>query len=624
MTSVQTPLAGGVPALSSNGRTANQGSRAMNDMPSAQRYQQARVMLQQQAPVIAQALPEQWPASVPTLPQRPTLDAARLATSTLNEGLLLIGLGDGSILQFLRGDANGRSKLVHVLVLMPEIPHFAHLLGIVDLPLLFKELHLSLHLVLNANELGSVISRAFTNHGQIARLAGTRTVDTHALAPNAERMRDEIHPAIGKLLLERYDCLGNDVYDTFLGAKHALMHGRKIITQPRSSDYAYRYAGKSALCIASGPSVSAHYERIREIQHEHVIICADSILGGLLKNGIEPDFVCMVERPDVMHALIDGHAEQCRTVIFALPVVHPTSVIPFGERVAWFWNADDLYPWLDANEPRLSSGRSAGTITASVAGLLGIKEAWLLGHDLAYRNDGQSHGVGTAPLAVESQAEWAKDLSRTSANYHKRLIDTPKNGGGYLQTTGVWEIFRSDIEGIIQSYQGRTTFINVNAADEVGAVIKGTTAGGLPLATGVALEKSHPQRAWNETQWETYRSRGRQLLADFATVQERFKEYDLELATWRPLSHDREAVESMGKKIDLGTIVSPENAAWFTYVFRAALRNLMVKLHHNTFVRTMAERNWNQVQIMRLYLHSVPSLIERLRPELELALKEFT
>lgn len=623
MTSVQTPLAGGVPALSSNGRTASQGSRAMNDMPSAQRYQQARAMLKQQAPAIAQALPEHWPASVPALDQRPTLEAARLATSTLNEGLLLIGLGDGSILQYLRGDPNGRAKLVHVLMLAPELPYFAHLLGVVDLPPLFKELHLSLHLVMSADDLGTVISRAFTNHGQIARLAGTRTVDTHALAPDAERLRDEIRPAVGKLLLERYDCLGNDVYDTFLGAKHALMHGRKIITQPRSSDYANRYAGKSALCIASGPSLSAHYERIREIQHEHIIICADSILGGLLKNGIEPDFVCMVERPDVMHALIDGHAEQCRAVMFALPVVHPTSVIPFGERVAWWWNADDLYPWLDANEPRLSSGRSAGTITASVAGLLGIKDAWLIGHDLAYR-DGQSHGVGTAPLAVESQTEWAKDLSRTSGNYHKRLIDTPKNGGGFVQTTGVWEIFRSDIEGIIHSYQGRTTFINVNAADQVGAVIKGTTAGTLPVAKGEALEKSHPQRAWNETQWESYRTRGRQLLADFATIQQRFKEFDQELATWRPLSHDREAVEAMGRQIDLGTIVSPDNAAWFTYVFRAALRNLMVKLHHNTFVRTMAERNWNQVQIMRLYLQSVPSLIERLRPELELALKEFT
>jgi hypothetical protein len=49
----------------------------------------------------------------------------------------------------------------------------------------------------------------------------------------------------------------------------------------------------------------------------------------------------------------------------------------------------------------------------------------------------------------------------------------------------------------------------------------------------------------------------------------------------------------------------------------------MVRLHHNTYVRTMAERNWNQVQIMQLYVESIPSLIDRLRPELDLALENF-
>jgi hypothetical protein len=623
MTSVQTSLAGGKLPMSSAGGQAGREQKPMNDVPPAQRYQQARKNLFQQAPVIAQALPDQWPAEVATLDQRRTVEAMRLATSTANEGLLLIGLGDGSVLKYLRGDPNGRSKLIHVLILVPELRMFAHLLGAIDLGPLFKELQLSFHLVMNEGDLGSVIGRAFSNHGQIARLAGTRIIDTHALVPEAEELRKHFRPRIDKLVMERYDCLGNDVYDTFLGAKHALMHGKKIITQCRSSDYGGRYAGKSALCIASGPSVAAHYERIREIQHEHIIICADSILGGLLANGIEPDFVCMVERPDSMHPLIDAHAPKCRTTMIALPVVHPTSVIPFDERVVWFWNADDLYPWLDASEPRLSSGRSAGTITASVAGVLGVKTAWLIGHDLAF-NNGQSHGAGVAQFTVECQADWAKDLSRSHTNYHKRLIDVPKNGGGTTETTGVWEIFRSDLEAIIRSYDGRTTFINVNANDQVGAVINGTQGGTLPAVGAGPLEKSHPQRAWTEAQWEAYRTRALQLREDFASVEKRFKELDQELATWRPLAHSREAVEAMGKRLDLGTIVSPDNSAWFTYVFRAALRNLMVKLHHNTFVRTMAERNWNQVQIMRFYLQSIPKLIERLRPELELALKEFT
>lgn len=620
MASQKAVLAGPVPAVSS--ANGNPGRTAMNDVPPAQRYQNARAALLQQAPLIAQLLPPQWPPQVPALDQRPTVAAMRLATSTLNEGLLLIGLGDGSTLHYLRGDPHGRSKLVQVLILAPEIEHFAHLLGSVDLTALFKELHLSLHLVTNVQDLGGVISRAFCGHAQIARLAGTRVIDQHPLIPAAAQMRSEIMPHINKLLLERYDCLGNDVYDTFMGAKHALMHGRKLMTQRRSSDYIQRYAGKTALCIASGPSVAKHYDRIRELQHEHVLICADSILAGLLAHGIEPDFVCMVERPDNMHRLIDDYAPKCKTVMVALPVVHPTSVIPFDDRVVWWWNSDDLYPWIDAKEPRLVSGRSAGTITVALAGLLGVKTAWLIGHDLAF-GDGKSHDPEVAPLALEAQAEWDSQLSRTNANYYLRLIDTPQNGGGTVETMGLWEIFRSDIEGIIHSYHDRTSFINVNAVDNVGALINGAQAGCLPEPGAGVLEKSHPEHVYKEEEWAAYRDKCVQLRADFVTVQERFLEIDSELATWRPLSHNRSEVEAMGKRVDLGTMVSRENSAWFTFVFRAALHNLMVRLHHNTYVRTMAERNWNQVQVMRLYLQSIPGLLERLRPELDQALENF-
>lgn len=620
MASVETVLARTAPERSSVAGNHNEG-RVMNSVQPAQRYRDARARLALQAGAMAALLPEQWPERGPYLDPKPTIEAMRLATSTLNEGLLLIGLGDGSVLHHLRQDPVGRSKLVHVLILGPEITAFAHLLGHTDLDVLFKELHLSLHLVRTPADLGPVISLAFADHGQITRLAGTRLVDQHALMPEAAEMREVIKPQIRKLIMERYDCLGNDVYDTFMGAKHALMHGKALISQRRSSDYLQRYAGKSALCIASGPSVAAHFDRIREIQHEHVIICADSILGGLLKHGIEPDFVCMVERPDSMHRLIDEHAPNCKSMMVALPVVHPSSVKPFGDRVMWWWNADDLYPWLDPKEPRLSSGRSAGTLTVALAGALGVKTAWLVGHDLAFR-DGQSHGSGVAPMALETQSTINRELSRTNPNYYRRIVDAPRNGGGTIETMGVWEIFRSDIEGIVYSLQAQTTFVNINHEDGVGAAISGTQGGRLPMATGERLTKSHPDHVWTEAEWEVYRARCLRLREDFETVKTRFKELQAELATWKPLAQSRDQVENMGKRVDLTKVPSSENRDWFAYVFRAALRNLMVRLHHNTYVRTMPERNWNQVQIMRLYLESIPGLIDRLSPELNQALEQ--
>ncbi len=589
----------------------------------AERYLRMRASLITTVQSLIHILPERWPARAPAVDIQATLTSLRQATATLNEGLLIIGFGDGTILELLRQDTLSRRKIINIVILAPEAEAFAHSLGAIDFQPVLNELHLGLHYIANAQELTSVVHQIFADHAQIAQLAGTTIMDAHPLTCEAEAMRTSLLPGLSKNLVERYDCLGNDVYDTFLGARNVLMHGDAIFKRPHTTDYAQRYQGRSALCIASGPSGPAHFARIREIQHEHVVICADSILGALLDQGIEPDFACVVERPDNMHRLFDAHAGRCKTVLFALPVVHPSSVAPFADRVAWWWNADELYPWLDPIEQVRNSGRSSGTMTVALAAHLGVATAYLVGHDLAFK-DGQSHCACVAPMALETQGIINRDLSRANPNYYRRVMDVARNGGGALETMGIWEIFRSDIELITEAYQASTSFVNLNIGSNEGAVIARTVAGALPAATGTVLEKSHPSITIDEAKIARYRARCLSLLDEFASCETVFQELEKRIAGWRPLGHDRAEVEALSTEMDLTTLVSAENRTWFTYVFRAALRNLMVRLHHNTFVRTMAERNWNQIQVMRLYLHTIPALIRRLRcPELAQALESF-
>jgi hypothetical protein len=566
-------------------------------------------------------LPSSWPARRFTADPAQTLAEARAATAFFNEGLLAIGFGDGSLLTLLLEDALATAKLIHVIVLPTEMRDFAHWMGTIpSFEKLLSGHKISIHFPSTINQADLIINGAYGDHESITRLAGTAMIEGHPLHEAAEAQRTEWLPALHKTLVQRFDCLGNDVYDTFLGAKHALMHGLGLVRQNRSGDYRDRYAGKSAICIAAGPSCSAFFDRIREVQHEHVIICADSNLGGLLDLGIEPDFTCMVERPESVHRLVKNAGPRCSTVLFALPVVHPSSAQPFGDRVAWWWNADDLYPWLDPAETMGSSGRSSGTMTVALAAALGCSTIHLVGHDLAFK-DGVSHGAGTDPMAFETQKRANKELTRTNPNYYWRAVDAPRNGGGLIDTMGVWEIFRSDIESIIASYDSRTTFINHNIRLGTGAVIHGSVDGDFPTPTGIKLEKSHPTRQWTEEQCAAYRARALQLSDDFAALKSAFRELEKEIGAWRPMQMDRAAVEGIGARFNLTKPVDPRNRAWFAYVFRAALRNLMVRLHLNTYVRTMAERNWNQVQVMRTFAASIPNLLDRLEPELKLALE---
>jgi hypothetical protein len=596
--------------------------KAAEDAPE-QRYSRVRASLVSSIPSLNAILPEKWPTKAPAIDPGLTLDALRAVTATHNEGLLIVGLGDGSILEFMRQDLMAQRKLINLIILSPEVDAFAHRLGILDFQPVLAQLHIGLHFIRNADELKGIVGTMFGTHAQIAQLAGTSLMDSHPIGAEAERMRAELLPILKKALVERYDCLGNDVYDTFIGARNTLMHGDQIFRQLHSQDLRGRFSGKSALCIASGPSGPAHFEKIRSIQHEHVVICADSILGALLAHGIEPDFVTMVERPDTMHRLIDDHAPSCRTTLVALPVVHPSSVKPFGDRVVWWWNADDLYPWLDPKEPVLNSGRSAGTLTVALAAHLGVSTAYLVGHDLAFK-DGQSHGAGVAPMALEAQGKISNELNRTNPHYYRRIMDVPKNGGGTLETMGLWDLFRSDMEAITGSYQPATRFINLNIESGDGAIIAWTSAGVLPESVGQAIDKSLPAATIDQEKLAAYKARCLALADDFDQCEKRLLEINQRIIGWRPLGHSRAEIEALSTEMDLTKLVSSENRAWFSYVFRAALRNLMVRLHQNTFVRTIGERNWNQIQVMRLFLSTIPSLIRRLRPELTKALEAFT
>jgi hypothetical protein len=202
-------------------------------------------------------------------------------------------------------------------------------------------------------------------------------------------------------------------------------------------------------------------------------------------------------------------------------------------------------------------------------------------------------------------------------------MDVAKNGGGVVETMGVWDIFRSDLELTTGLYQGLTSFVNLNIDSGDGAVIARTVGGGLPEAQGRPLEKSHPTFAIDEEKIARYRARCLSLLEEFGHCEAIFEELQTRITGWRPLGHSRDEIEALSIEMDLTKLVSEPNRAWFAYVFRAALRNLMVRLHYNTFVRTMAERNWNQLQVMRLYLRTIPALIKRLRPELSQALEAF-
>lgn len=591
---------------------------------SQERYVAAKAAIDEMAGGMGKMLPEEWPSTCPRLNRHGIIRQLREHTCTVNDQMLVIGWGDGQAIKLLADDALNRGKTVFWLIMPSEITAFAHFIGVEGVKLFERFKKLQLSWLLDATQIQALLIRIFGNHDSISRLAGTTLLDSLPLIPQAEEERATILPTLRKTLIERFDCIGNDVYDTFIGAKHSIMHGARLMDEARTSDLIGRYAGKSAICLGSGPSAAQHMEHLARIQHEHVIIVADSFLAGCRRAGIDPDFVCMVERPVDQYQVIEPYLADSDTTLVALPVVHPSCIKLFPPgRVVFWWNADMLYPWIDREECQLNSGRGSGTHSVALAAALGCSEIYLVGHDLAYGNEGSSYANGVSDHAAKIDSKEYDDKPPDpykNPNYYKRHFDVPGNNGDTVVTRGIWEIFRSDMEQIIRSYPDRT-FINPNAVTGEGAVIQGCIGRALPEASGDILDKSRPPIADRQEKRQDFLDRLAALPADFDAMSERCTAVIDKIATWSPITTDHQTVSRLTQEFMIEHIVTEGNVTFFQYILRAGLRNCMVRLQQNTFVRTFKEKSWNQAQVLDMYCRFLRDLMKRLKPELLEALE---
>lgn len=433
----------------------------------------------------------------------------------------------------------------------------------------------------------------YGTHSAIASIAGATILDCHPIENKVENTRLEWSNAIQNHLCGLIQDLGNCPVDTWEGARNAILNGKIIEKAAHSGHFKGSLDRVPAICIAAGPSAHQHLEKIRRIQGSHMVFACDAMLNACLDAGIMPHFTTAVERVPNLHKMFDDNG-MCGTTLIAPPVLHPSSLTNFANPPIFWWAADDLYQWISPDVESYACGRSAGTIQVAAALLAGCNPIYLVGHDLAFK-DGKSHSDGftriNAPEAYNLTSTW---------DYMQIRSEVPGNGGRPVQTNGTWNLFRSDIEALIAGCPDRMV-VNVNR-DE-GAVIAGTTLGGLPLdlggivtkptypASGIPdISKRIPSILDDVTRLE-YAARGHAYAIDCA---ESKKDLDL-----------------IAQSLTIGRLVSAENAWLFRYILRNVYNSLMMRLHLR-----QGEGIRAQASALRILTRTLPSMCALIREEL--------
>jgi hypothetical protein len=448
----------------------------------------------------------------------------------------------------------------------------------------------------------------YADHPSIASLAGTRIVADHPIegsddivAPltsskSPAAIRKLWHPAIEGKLAELLDDLGNCMMDSWRGALHVIKNGAAISASPSSRELMYAHAGETALVIGSGPSASDYFADILRIRKGVRIFCADTILTGLLSAGIVPDYVCAIEREPAITKVLSAHGK-CGATLIASPVIEPECVANWAGNTLFWHGADDLYRWIDPAIEGMPSGRSAGSLAVAAALHAGCAYTYLVGHDLSYRN-GASHSVQAHPLAHLAAQKAVKDAH--PADIHHQRMQVEANHGGTVESSGLWNLVRGDIEGIIANHPRWRVF---NVCDYNGARIAGAPVGSLP---------TNPM---------TLDPRKRLPASGIVSPAERLPELRASLMRATGALESVRGMLTTGAKLDdvadsmrASCIFGQDNAILFQYITRALYGNLVLRLHLDKLrgiPRDESTRN-----VLEIAVNSISAIVDLMKIEL--------
>lgn len=303
------------------------------------------------------------------------------------------------------------------------------------------------------------------------------TVFTYAARRNFKEEYLEIHRYVFEQLSLLAFHIGNDHLDNLTGLRNMLGNAEEILRSPGLGCLKDAYRGFPAFLVANGPSLDRNIRELKNIRGRGLIFSMESAVKPLLKNGIKPDILTVIERtPGTYTSHFQGMDYPKDIALVCLSLVDPRVFPSFpGEKLPVFRAKEAVSEWVGgllSEESQLDAGANVSHLALEIAVFLGCDPIVLVGQDFAFGPGGETHSRDS--VYYEEKGKKTRDV------IHSRpVVRIPGNDGGTVASYGLWVNFLRGMERKI-ALHGDRTFLN---ATEGGARIGGTAC--VPLARAV-------------------------------------------------------------------------------------------------------------------------------------------
>lgn len=395
-----------------------------------------------------------------------------------NTGYVLMGMGSSAIIKKI---LENKTEVAWVLIIEKDTALVKKFLQEIDLsPYLEGKLQRVIILTDLMGDLSDVLNQ------YLVSLIGyyflrTDLLRTFSSYRKDSEFYDQAIQALINHLRTHMTSMGNSLDDTLMGMKNELKNIPMVLKSHKITEFEGKAKGMPVICVASGPSLDKQIPLLKQVKGKAFIISAESAFRVLMRNGIAPDIVCILERGSNSYDLsIKGMKIPEETALFGLTVM--------DGRIPRAWNTH-VVPIFKGNISHsrvmsqalgdvgsLYNGGSVAHLSYSLARHLGGDPIIFVGQDLAYSEEGVTHSKDSfyvdqsdTQMTGKQRKEIADSLKEDSGFFNKTVY-VDGYYGGLVKTRELWRQFLFWMEHMISVMPSRLV---INAT-EGGANIKGT------------------------------------------------------------------------------------------------------------------------------------------------------
>ncbi|HFU6392366.1 TPA: 6-hydroxymethylpterin diphosphokinase MptE-like protein [Campylobacter jejuni] len=218
----------------------------------------------------------------------------------------------------------------------------------------------------------------------------------------------------------------------------------------------------NAIVVSAGPSLAKQLPLLKAYQDKAVIFCADGALSMLEKEGITPDYVTNLDFTDLAMKFFQNKENLKQSIIALECATHPNVVRSLkAENCMIVLRNKALYQRFNLNDfGYIDTGTHVSHFSYTLALALGFKNIIMIGQDLAFDEEGNSHSKG---FSYGEQFNGEKTVPTLKAQAYA--------GKGEVLTHIAWNDYRIKLEYLFACNDQKAKFYN---ATEGGARINFT------------------------------------------------------------------------------------------------------------------------------------------------------